>query len=180
PYIFSVATLDIRKNFDHVMNCFAKYSSSQHGIETNCHLVLTGVSGWQDRKFKKFFSGLPKKVKEKIIFTGYVDDEDLPLLYSGAACFCYMSIYEGFGLPPLEAMQCGTPVITSNTSSLPEVVGDAGIMLDPYDIDGLTDAFDRVLNNETLRNSMIANGLEQAQKFNWDNCVNSIIEQIIP
>ncbi|MDR2642452.1 MAG: glycosyltransferase family 4 protein, partial [Planctomycetaceae bacterium] len=144
-YILSVATFDIRKNFDHVMNCFAKYSLSPNGIETNCHLVLTGTSGWQDKKFKKVFTNLPKNVKEKIIFTGYVDDDDLPLLYSGATCFCYMSIYEGFGLPPLEAMQCGTPVITSNTSSLPEVVGDAGIMLDPHDVEGLADAFMQVI-----------------------------------
>jgi glycosyltransferase involved in cell wall biosynthesis len=179
PYIFSVAALDIRKNFDHVMNCFSQYLLSQHGIETNCRLVLTGVSGWLDRKFKKFFSRLPEKVKEKIIFTGYVDDEDLPFLYSGAACFCYMSIYEGFGLPPLEAMQCGTPVITSNTSSLPEVVGDAGIMLDPHDVEGLVDAFNRVLNNETLRKSMTAKGLEQAGKFSWDQCVEIILEKIL-
>jgi glycosyltransferase involved in cell wall biosynthesis len=141
--------------------------------------VLTGVSGWQDRKFKKVFARLPEKVKEKIIFTGYVEDDDLPFLYSGARCFCYMSIYEGFGLPPLEAMQCGTPVITSNTSSLPEVVGDAGIMLDPHDVEGLVDAFNRVLNNETLRNEMIAKGLEQAKKFSWDQCVEIIVEKMI-
>ncbi|MDR0705208.1 MAG: glycosyltransferase, partial [Planctomycetaceae bacterium] len=88
PYIFSVAALDIRKNFDHLMNCFAQYSLSQNGMKTNCLLVLTGVSGWQDRKFKKVFARLPEKVKKKIIFTGYVDDEDLPFLYSGASCFC--------------------------------------------------------------------------------------------
>ncbi|MDR3199350.1 MAG: glycosyltransferase family 4 protein [Planctomycetaceae bacterium] len=177
PYILSVATLDIRKNFDHVMNSFARYSLSQNGIETNCHLVLTGVNGWQSRKFKKAFAHLPKNVREKIIFTGYVDDADLPLLYSAATCFCYMSLYEGFGLPPLEAMQCGTPVITSNTSSLPEVVGDAGIMLDPHDVEGLAEAFNRVLNDGELRKTMTAKGLEQAQKFSWDQCVATISEK---
>jgi glycosyltransferase involved in cell wall biosynthesis len=179
PYVFSVATLDIRKNFDHLMNCFAKYSLSQNGMKTNCHLVLTGVSGWQNRKFKKVFARLPENVKKKIIFTGYVEDNDLPFLYSGASCFCYMSIYEGFGLPPLEAMQCGTPVITSNTSSLPEVVGDAGIMLDPHNVESLVEAFNRVLNNETLRKEMTAKGLEQAKKFSWDQCVGLIVEKII-
>ncbi|MDR2641170.1 MAG: glycosyltransferase family 4 protein, partial [Planctomycetaceae bacterium] len=145
----------------------------------DCHLVLTGVSGWQDRKFKKVFARLPEKVKKKIIFTGYVEDDDLPFLYSGASCFCYMSIYEGFGLPPLEAMQCGTPVITSNTSSLPEVVGDAGIMLDPHDVEGLVDAFTHIISNEKLRQEMIAKGLEQAKKFSWDRCVDLIVEKII-
>ncbi|MDR2171453.1 MAG: glycosyltransferase, partial [Planctomycetaceae bacterium] len=90
-----------------------------------------------------------------------------------------MSLYEGFGLPPLEAMQCGVPVITSNTSSLPEVVGDAGIMLDPHDIEGLANAFMRVLCNENLRNEMIAKGLEQAKKFDWNNCVDLIVEKLI-
>jgi glycosyltransferase involved in cell wall biosynthesis len=177
-YILSVATFDIRKNFDHVMNSFARYLMLQDGIESNCYLVLTGVSGWQDRKFKKAFAYLPKSVKEKIIFTGYVDDDDLPLLYSAAVCFCYMSLYEGFGLPPLEAMQCGTPVITSNTSSLPEVVGDAGIMLDPHDVEGLANTFNNIIRNENLRNNMIKKSLEQAKKFNWDNCVNLIIEKM--
>ncbi|MDR2755228.1 MAG: glycosyltransferase family 4 protein [Planctomycetaceae bacterium] len=179
PFILSVATLDIRKNFDHVMNSFAKYSLSPNGIKTGCRLVLTGVSGWQDRKFKKTFAHLPKNVKEKIIFTGYAEDDDLPILYSAAACFCYMSIYEGFGLPPLEAMQCGTPVITSNTSSLPEVVGDAGIMLDPYDVEGLANAFENIIGNENSQKELIDKGIKQAKKFNWDRCVDRIIEKII-
>ncbi|MDR2345967.1 MAG: glycosyltransferase family 4 protein, partial [Planctomycetaceae bacterium] len=179
PFFLSVAALDIRKNFDHVMNSFARFLLSRNGIESNCHLVLTGVNGWQNRKFRKVFDQLPKNVKERIIFTGYVDDDDLPLLYSAATCFCYMSIYEGFGLPPLEAMQCGTPVVTSNTSSLPEVVGDAGIMLEPNDIENLADTFAQILCNENLRNKIIIKGLEQAKKFSWDRCVELIIKKII-
>ncbi|MDR2761301.1 MAG: glycosyltransferase family 4 protein [Planctomycetaceae bacterium] len=178
PFILSVATLDIRKNFDHVMNSFSKYSLSPNGIKTGCRLVLTGVSGWQDRKFKKTFAHLPKNVKEKIIFTGYVEDDDLPILYSAAACFCYMSIYEGFGLPPLEAMQCGAPVITSDTSSLPEVVGDAGIMLDPHDVESLANAFENIICNENLRKEMIDKGIKQAKNFSWDRCVDIILRRI--
>ncbi|MDR1964719.1 MAG: glycosyltransferase family 4 protein [Planctomycetaceae bacterium] len=177
PYILSVATLDIRKNFDHVMNCFSRWLLPNRKT-TDCYLVLTGSGGWQDKKFKKAYDHLPEPVKEKIIFTGYVDDADLPLLYSGAACFCYMSLYEGFGLPPLEAMKSGTPVITSNTSSLPEVVGDAGIMLDPHDENGLTDAFDRLLNEEPLRNKMIQKGLLRAKKFSWDQCIETMLSKI--
>ncbi|MDR1289901.1 MAG: glycosyltransferase family 4 protein [Planctomycetaceae bacterium] len=178
PYILSVAALDIRKNFEHVMNCFARYLSLQEKSDVDCRFVLTGVGGWQYRKFRKAFAHLPRSVKEKIIFTGYVEDDDLPLLYSAASCFCYMSIYEGFGLPPLEAMQCGTPVITSNSSSLPEVVGDAGIMLDPNDVDGLVGAFSRILSDGQLRETMSDKGLKRAKQFSWDRCVELIVEKI--
>jgi glycosyltransferase involved in cell wall biosynthesis len=177
-YILSVATLEIRKNFDHVMRSFSvfieKYGEQFHNLK----LILTGKKGWLDKKIQTAYNQLSQKVKKRIIFTGYVDDIDLPFLYNGASCFCYMSLYEGFGLPPLEAMQSGTPVITSNTSSLPEVVGDAGIMLDPHDVDGLANTFMRVLADENLRKEMITKGLEQAKKFSWDLCVDLIIEKI--
>ncbi|MDR2169544.1 MAG: glycosyltransferase family 4 protein, partial [Planctomycetaceae bacterium] len=127
-YILSVATLEVRKNFDHVICSFATFIEKYGGQFPNLKLVLTGKKGWIDQKIYTAYNRLPRKIKKRIIFTGYVDDADLPFLYNGAVCFCYMSLYEGFGLPPLEAMQCGVPVITSNTSSLPEVVGDAGIM----------------------------------------------------
>jgi glycosyltransferase involved in cell wall biosynthesis len=177
-YILSVGTLEIRKNFDHVIHSFVAFIEKYGDQFPNVQLVLTGRNDWLDKKIYKAYKALKRKVREKIIFTGYVDDADLPLLYAGAACFCYMSFYEGFGLPPLEAMQSGTPVITSNTSSLPEVVGDAGILLDPNDVDGLVEAFYRVLTDENLRNEMIQKGLEQAKKFSWDQCVDLIIEKI--
>ncbi|MDR1478731.1 MAG: glycosyltransferase family 4 protein [Planctomycetaceae bacterium] len=178
-YILSVATLEIRKNFDHVIRSFAAFIEKYGDQFPSVQLVLTGVKGWLDKKIYNTYKGLKRKIRKRIIFTGYVDDADLPLLYAGAACFCYMSFYEGFGLPPLEAMQSGTPVITSNTSSLPEVVGDAGIMLYPNDVDGLVEAFYRVLTDENLRNEMIQKGLEQAKKFSWDRCVDLIVEKII-
>ncbi|MDR2643037.1 MAG: glycosyltransferase family 4 protein [Planctomycetaceae bacterium] len=178
-YILSVATLEIRKNFDHVIRSFAMFIEQYGDQFPNLNLVLTGKKGWLDKRIYTVYNRLTQKIKKRIIFTGYVDDTDLPFLYNGAVCFCYMSIYEGFGLPPLEAMQCGTPVITSNTSSLPEVVGDAGIMLDPYNVEGLADAFMQVISNENLRQEMIAKGLEQAKKFNWDDCVDLIVKKII-
>jgi glycosyltransferase involved in cell wall biosynthesis len=177
-YILSVATLEIRKNFDHVIRSFSVFIEKYGEQFPDLKLVLTGKKGWLDRKIYAAYNKLKQKVKKKINFTGHVDDIDLPFLYNGASCFCFMSLYEGFGLPPLEAMQCGVPVITSNTSSLPEVVGDAGIMLDPHDVDGLVNAFYRVLTDENLRNQMIAKGLEQTKKFNWDRCVDLIIEKI--
>lgn len=103
-------------------------------------------------------------------------EEDLPKFYNLADVFVFPSIYEGFGFPPLEAMACGTPVITSNTSSLPEVVGDAGIMLDPMDVDGFAKAIYEVLTNEGLRQDMIKKGLEQSKKFSWEKAAKETLE----
>ena len=97
-----------------------------------------------------------------VVLTGYVEDDDLPAVYAaGPDAFVFPSLYEGFGLPPLEAMACGTPVITSNTSSLPEVVGDAGIMVDPLDVKALADAIERVVTDDTLRSDLRARGIER-------------------
>jgi glycosyltransferase involved in cell wall biosynthesis len=101
-------------------------------------------------------------------FTGYVDDEDLPALYSGAEAFVYLSHYEGFGLPPLEAMACGTPVISSNATSLPEVIGDAGLMLTPQDQSGLTAALTKLLNDKAMRDHYRRAGIERNKLFSWD------------
>ncbi|MDR2642451.1 MAG: glycosyltransferase family 4 protein [Planctomycetaceae bacterium] len=178
-YILSVATLEIRKNFDHVIRSFAMLIEKYGHLFPNLRLVLTGKKGWLDKNIYSAYNKLTRKIRKRIIFTGYVDEADIPFLYNGASCFCYMSFYEGFGLPPLEAMQSGIPVITSNTSSFPEVVGDAGILLNPNDVDSLVNAFYRVLTDENLRNEMITKGLEQAKKFNWDDCVNIICDKII-
>lgn len=178
PYILSVATLEIRKNFDHIMRSFARFIAQYGNDFPDLRLVLTGVRGWQDRRFYKAYGGLSKAVKDRVVFTGYVDDDDLPSLYAGATCFCYMSIYEGFGLPPLEAMKSGTPVIVSNNSSLPEVVGNAGILLDATDEMGLVDAFEKILSNEELRQDLIRRGLERSEQFSWERCANRIIETI--
>jgi glycosyltransferase involved in cell wall biosynthesis len=127
---------------------------------------------------KQAFDSLSPDCKKRFIYTGYVEDEDLPYIYNGASCLCFMSFYEGFGLPLLEAMQSGTPVIASDASSIPEVVGDAGILVNPNDVDGLVVALYQVLTEEHLRNKMIQKGLEQAKKFNWDDCVNIILEKL--
>jgi glycosyltransferase involved in cell wall biosynthesis len=101
-------------------------------------------------------------------FTGYVDDDDLPALYSGAEAFVYLSHYEGFGLPPLEAMACGTPVISSNATSLPEVIGDAGLMLAPQDQSGLTAALTKLLDDAAMRDHYRRAGIERNKLFSWD------------
>ncbi len=130
--------------------------------------------GWN---YDKIFETLEScnSLKDSIILTGYVADEDLAALYSGALAFVYPSFYEGFGLPPLEAMQCGVPVITSNTSSFPEIVKDAGIMVDPTDTDAICSSILEIYRDPSLRKTMSQKSLERASFFSWDNCTRGTI-----
>ena len=106
-------------------------------------------------------------VKDAVILTGYVPERDLPALYSGALCFVYPSYFEGFGLPPLEAMKCGAPVIVGNKTSLPEVVADAALTVDPFDVDAIAGAIRRLINDSALRRELNVKGQERAKEFNW-------------
>lgn len=161
PFILYVGSLISHKNIPTLIKAF--YKLKKYGLPHK--LVITGKRGW---KYKNIFEIISKlNLQKDVVFTGYVQREDLPALYNAADLFVYPSLYEGFGLPPLEAMACGTPVITSNTSSLPEVVGNAGIMVDPYDIDGLAKAMYEVLTNEGLRAELRKRGLERAKMFSW-------------
>ena len=172
-FFLGVGNLAPHKNIAHTIHCFAKLIA-QEAINDH-YLVIVGSKMWQ---YESIFSEVEANpmLKNRIIFTGRVDDEDLSALYSEALAFIFMSLYEGFGLPPLEAMQCGVPVITSNTSSLPEVVGDAGIMLDPKDEDGLCQAMLNLYNNPVLRAEMSRKSLQQAAKFSWDKTVQQTIQ----
>ncbi|MEG4144382.1 glycosyltransferase [Microcoleus sp. Pol12B5] len=172
PYILGVSTLEPRKNLEHVIRCFAK-GVQQQGIK-DLNLVLVGAKGWE---YEKIFQEIANfgLSKDRIIITGYVADEDLAAIYSGAMVFVYPSLYEGFGLPPLEAMQCGIPVITSNNSSFPEVVGDAGVMLDPTDADGLCHSILTLYRTPALRQEMSLKSLAQARKFSWERCTQETI-----
>jgi glycosyltransferase involved in cell wall biosynthesis/SAM-dependent methyltransferase len=171
-YILGVSTIEPRKNILHAIRCFAQVVQQQ-GIK-DLYLVLVGALGWD---YEQIFAeiSLNSLAKDRVILTGYVADRDLAALYSGALAFVYPSLYEGFGLPPLEAMQCGVPVITSNTSSLPEVVGDAGIMLAPNDSDGLCHNMLKLYNNPSWRHEMSLKSLKQAQNFSWDRCIQETI-----
>ncbi len=173
PYILSVATLEPRKNIDQVIRSFVDFVHEEH-VE-NLNLVLVGTPGWS---FGKIFDeiGHASTLKRRIIVTGYVHDDDLTALYSGAMMFVYPSFYEGFGLPPLEAMQCGVPVITSNTSSLPEVVGNAGIMVDPTDGAALSQAMLDIFSQPSLRESLSGKSLERASHFSWKKCAELTVE----
>jgi glycosyltransferase involved in cell wall biosynthesis len=171
-YILSLSTLEPRKNLDSAIRCFGKLIQEQK--IRDLYLVLVGAPGW---KYDKIMEEVSKQdlLKERIIFTGYVPESDLAALYSGALAFVYPSFYEGFGLPPLEAMQCGIPVITSNNSSLPEVVGEAGILLEPKDLDGLCDSMLKIYNQPSLQENMSSKSLAQAQKFSWKRCTQETL-----
>ena len=172
PYLLSVCTLEPRKNLIHVIRCFLKLI--QEKAINNLNLVLVGTRGWQ---YDEIFAELNHNtnLRQRIIFTGFVPDEDLAPLYSNALAFLYLSLYEGFGLPPLEAMQCGTPVITSNTSSLPEVVGEAGIMLSPNDVGGLCDAIFELYIKPDMREALSLKSLKQSEKFTWEKTLQETI-----
>ena len=173
-YFLNVATLEPRKNLKFMLKCFKNVLRTP-GIGKDYYLVLTGKEGWLIHDLlQKIYSD--PVLKTKIIITGFVPNEFLSPLYSGALAFLFPSLYEGFGLPVLEAMQCGTPVITSNTSSLPEVVGDAGINIDPKSEDDLCQAMIDVISNSELRNSLSNRGIERAKLFSWEKCAERTVQ----
>ncbi len=111
-----------------------------------------------------------------MVFTGYVPDGDVPLLMKGAMIFCFPSIYEGFGMPPLEAMACGTPVLTSNSTALPEVVGDAAIQADPYSVEEIAEGMIKLAESGELRRELSEKGLEQCRKFTWEKSAAEMLD----
>ncbi|KPK99588.1 MAG: hypothetical protein AMJ91_07240 [candidate division Zixibacteria bacterium SM23_73_3] len=160
-FILYVGTLEPRKNLKGLIQAYDQSRAKEDFL-----LVLAGGKGW---KYKHIFDLVKQlKLEERVIFCGYVPDSDLPALYNGASLFVYPSFYEGFGLPPLEAMACGTPVIVSHTTSLPEVVGDAGIYVDPFDIEQISYSIDTVLSDSKLCNTLRKKGLERAKLFSWE------------
>jgi glycosyltransferase involved in cell wall biosynthesis len=163
-HLLSVSTLEPRKNIERTIRAFLKLIQQEHIKDLN--LVLVGTKGWQ---FDSIFDEIKSNpvLKERIITTGFVEDEDLAALYSSAIGFVYPSLYEGFGLPPLEAMQCGTPVISSTKSSIPEVVGDAGILIEPTDETAISAAMFEFYQNTNLRKELSKKALLQAAKFSW-------------
>jgi alpha-1,3-rhamnosyl/mannosyltransferase len=157
-YLLFVGSLEPRKNLPLLIRAM------QH-CQSDISLVLVGWEGWGDKSWMETIrhAGLQKR----IVFTGYVDDDTLACLYSGATAFVYPSMYEGFGLPILEAMACGCPVICSNTASMPEVAGDAAVLIDPCDVDDLANAIDALTASRDLRLERIQKGLVRAAEFSW-------------
>lgn len=162
-FILYVGTIQPRKNLNMLIKAF--YNLKKNG-KINKKLVIAGRKGWLYSSLFKLIKEL--RIEEEVIFTGFVPDEDLPYVYNMAYLFVYLSLFEGFGIPPLEAMACGVPVICSNTTSIPEVVGDAGILVDPYDQKAVEDAIISVLSDQARQEELREKGLKQARKFSWE------------
>jgi glycosyltransferase involved in cell wall biosynthesis len=167
-FILGLSTLQPRKNFDGLIKSFHRLLQTRRSKpETeNLHLVIGGAKGWMYEDILALVKHL--QLEGRVHFAGFVADQDLPTLYSLALAFAFPSWYEGFGLPVLEAMACGTPVVAADNSSLPEVVGQAGIMVGAGDTDALSDALGRLVCNDSLRSRLVAAGHEQASRFTWE------------
>ncbi len=165
-YILAVGVLQPRKNLTLLLDAFALMKL---GPKAPPHkLVVVGKRGWKNEALDRKIAEMPSEVMRDVVFAGYVEDDDLPVLYAGADAFCYPSLYEGFGLPPLEAMACGCPVLCARTSSLPEVVGDAGILLPAQDSDAWATALEKLLGNPAVLARWRQRGPQQAAQFSWE------------
>ena len=163
-YILSVGSIQPRKNLARLIRAYASLRESGSADKLP-KLVLVGKRAWlYDETLRAL---VETKVKDAVVLTGYVPESDLPALYSGALCFVYPSYFEGFGLPPLEAMKCGAAVIVGNKTSLPEVVGDAALAVDPFDVDAIASAIRKLVNDTSLRRELSVKGLQRANEFNW-------------
>lgn len=173
PYFLFVGTIEPRKNLITLLNAFENFKIRN---KTKHKLVIVGGRGW---KSTGFYKKLNKHVyKQDVIIPGYIPREELPVLYSMALAFIYPSLYEGFGFPVLEAMSCGTPVITSNASSLPEVGGKAALYFDPNSVDDLVEKMDLIYQDEALREDLKEKGFEQSSKFSWEKFAKEFVRII--
>ena len=168
-FILSVGVLQPRKNIAGLM---AAYQLLEPEVRREYALVITGKQGW----LADNLPDLAREVGEGVLFTGYVEDAELPSLYTLASCFAYPSLYEGFGLPPVEAMACGTPVVTSTAASLPEVTGGAALLVDPHDVEALSGAIARVLQERELREGLVAKGFARACELTWENSARALLQ----
>jgi glycosyltransferase involved in cell wall biosynthesis len=167
-YIFSIGTVQPRKNYERIIQALARLRE-RHDVT----LVIAGGKGWLEGPIYATLDAL--NMREHVGFIGFADDADLPALYSAARCVAFPSLYEGFGFPILEAMACGTPVVTSNVSSMPEAAGDAALLVDPYNTDAITDALSQLLANEALHNTLRLRGFAQKARFTWEDAAAKLI-----
>jgi glycosyltransferase involved in cell wall biosynthesis len=170
-FIFSLSRLNFRKNLESLIDA---YTTLRKNEEMDLALVIGGKKDY-------FADNILKKIKNSgyekdIILTGFIPDDQLPIFYSSAEIFVYPSLFEGFGFPPLEAMRYGCPAITSDVSSLPEVVGEAAILINPLDVVDISDAMGRVISDERLKKRMTTKGLERARLFNWKKTAKKTLE----
>ena len=170
-YILYLGTLEPRKNISSIIRA---YGSLRNNNKITEKLVIAGKKGWLFSEIFDLIKSLD--LGNEVILTDYVDESDKPAIYQNAKLFVFPSLYEGFGMPILEAMAAGIPVITSNTSAMPEVVGDAAILVNPLSIEEISEAMLELMNNDKLSNELISKGFDQCKKFTWSNSANKLVE----
>ena len=169
PYLLFVGTLQPRKNLGRLLAAVDRIADAHPTVT----LALVGAIGWHSNRLQQALGRL--RARERVRVLGYADDADLPALMNGALALALPSLYEGFGLPALEAMACGTPVLASTTSSLPEVVGEAGLLVDPLDVDAIADGLKRLIVDESLRQELRRRGLARAATFTWQRAARETL-----
>jgi glycosyltransferase involved in cell wall biosynthesis len=172
-YIFSLGVLEPKKNIERLILAYIELKKSHIDLPK---LVVGGSRkyGWKNSRVFQLIK--THKLEQEVLFTDFIPYDDLPAVYSLARAFIFPSIYEGFGLPAVEAMACGTPVITSNVSSLPEIAGGAAILVNPFNVDEIANAILDVLKNDSKRTEMIDKGFENVKRFDWEKSANEILE----
>jgi glycosyltransferase involved in cell wall biosynthesis len=171
-FLLFVGTLEPRKNLPRLLEA---YALARHRAQLP-PLVLAGAPGWQHERISAQARRLG--IRECLVFAGYIPREHLPGVYAAATALLYPSLYEGFGLPPLEAMGCGTPVLASSTSAMPEVVDDGGILADPHNAQAIAEGILRITQDETLRQQLVERGLERARQFRWEAAAQNTLRVI--
>lgn len=177
PYILSLSSLNKRKNLPFLIESFVDFLEKHPEIK-DLNLVLAGPKGWL---FDDIFSTIKNanKYKDRIILTGFVDDKDISMIYNLAYVFVCPSVAEGFGLPVLEAMACGIPVLSSNLTSLPEVYGDSALSFNPYKKEELIECIEKIYNSKDLREDLVAKGLNRVKDFTWENTVKNMVNEYL-
>jgi glycosyltransferase involved in cell wall biosynthesis len=173
-FILFLGTIEPRKNIVGIVRAYNQLRALKNEKTDKYKLVIAGHSGWKQESILKEIADSP--FRGDILVIGYVDDADKPALYNLSGVFVYPSFFEGFGFPPLEAMSCGVPVVTSNNSSFPEVVGKGGMMADPDRPDEIFQAVKNILLDKNLREDLVGKGLEQARKFDWQKTAREVLE----
>ena len=173
PYVLHVGSIQPRKNLTRLVEAFAQIQD----VGERLTLVLAGRLGWGYERLMERIEQMG--LSGRVILPGYVPDEDLATLYTGAQIYTFPSLYEGFGFPALEAMACGTPVVCANTSSLPELVGDAALTVAPTDTQGLADALRRLLTDKGLSQELITRGFERVKRFTWEASAQATLEVLL-
>lgn len=166
PYILALSSIHPRKNLSRLLDAYLNLRRERGAIP---RMVWVGAPRWGSHEL------LERARSSGVILTGFVAEEELPALYRGAAMLVYPSLYEGFGLPPVEAMACGTPVVTSNTTSLPEVVGQAALTVDPMDVQAIATAMARLLDDAALRSKLAEVGIERSRRYTWPRSARRLL-----